>query len=300
MPPQQQAIIALAVQSFYLDRQAAGCSSATLTWYRKYLGAWANWTAQHQIANPEAITATHIRTYLAELQDSPASARTVHHHASALRAFCNFLVADDLLAANPMHKVKMPRLPQTILPAFTLEDVFAILSVCHHDRDRAIVLMLLDTGLRAAELCALSIGCISLVTGAVTVHAGKGNRDRLVYLGARTRKVLLRYIMSRRHTEPDDPLWLSLDGGHRLTHWGLRLMLHRLGERSGVHHCHPHTFRRTFALWSLRAGMNVYALQRLMGHADLQVLRQYLALVESDLQAAHAQYGAVDRILLSR
>lgn len=63
-----------------------------------------------------------------------------------------------------------------------------------------------------------------------------------------------------------------------------------------VDHCTPHTFRRTFALWSLRGGMNVHALARLIGHADIQVLRQYLALAESDLAAAHAA-APVDKML---
>ena len=71
-------------------------------------------------------------------------------------------------------------------------------------------------------------------------------------------------------------------------------MLERLGNRAGVEHCHPHTFRRTFALWSLRSGMSLYHLQRLMGHEDIAVLRQYLALVDTDLKSAHEKYGAVD------
>jgi integrase/recombinase XerD len=72
--------------------------------------------------------------------------------------------------------------------------------------------------------------------------------------------------------------------------------LKRLGKRAGVEHCHPHTFRRTFALWSLRAGMSIYHLQRLMGHADITVLRQYLDLVTEDVQAAHQAAGIVDKL----
>ncbi len=85
--------------------------------------------------------------------------------------------------------------------------------------------------------------------------------------------------------------------GARYTVDGVQSMLARLGERAGVAHCHPHTFRRTFALWSLRAGMNIYALQRLMGHTDLTMLRRYLALVETDLAQAHREHGAVDSTL---
>ena len=93
-------------------------------------------------------------------------------------------------------------------------------------------------------------------------------------------------------------LFPSLNTGNRLTTHGLRhLLTCGLATRADVADCHPHTFRRTFALSCLRAGMNVYALQRLMGHADLSILRKYLALVETDLQTAHREHGAVDNLL---
>ena len=78
---------------------------------------------------------------------------------------------------------------------------------------------------------------------------------------------------------------------------GMQRLLYRLGERGGVDHCHPHTFRRTMALWSLRNGMNIFALQQIMGHSDLEVLRKYLALVGQDLEDAHREHGAVDHML---
>ncbi len=74
-------------------------------------------------------------------------------------------------------------------------------------------------------------------------------------------------------------------------------MMARLQQRSGVATCTCHTFRRTFAINCLRNGMNIYVLARLMGHADITVLRQYLPLIEDDLQEAHARFGAVDNLL---
>ncbi len=82
-----------------------------------------------------------------------------------------------------------------------------------------------------------------------------------------------------------------------MTVWGMTQMMARLRDRSGVKSCSCHTFRRTFALSCLRNGMNIYVLARLMGHADISVLRQYLALVEDDLEQAHAKYGVVDNLM---
>ena len=103
--------------------------------------------------------------------------------------------------------------------------------------------------------------------------------------------------MERGEFSPRDPLWASMHTGERLTYSGLRMLTRTLETATGIDHCHPHTFRRTFALWSLRAGMNIYALQQIMGHSDLQILRRYLALVEEDLLDAHQKHGAVDNML---
>lgn len=78
---------------------------------------------------------------------------------------------------------------------------------------------------------------------------------------------------------------------------GLMQLVRELGQRAGVSPCTCHTFRRTFALTCLRNGMNVYVLAKLMGHSDIAVLRQYLALVEDDLKAAHQKYGPADNLL---
>jgi site-specific recombinase XerD len=183
-----------------------------------------------------------------------------------------------------MAKVAMPRLDKKILPAFTADDVKHLLNACTTERDKALVLFLRDTGCRAAELVGLDVGDVDAKSGAVTIRQGKGRKDRLAFLGATARKALLKYMMTRSDARPTDPLFPSATTEDRLKTNGLLLLCRRLGARAGVEHCHPHTFRRTFALWSLRAGMNIYALQQIMGHSDLEDLRKYLALVEEDLE----------------
>ena len=285
-----------AARAFYLDRQAARRTPATLTWYRKYVGALVDWLTAHGITTPQTISTEHLRAYLVDLQGRDLAPKTVHHHASAARAFLSFLTDEGVLSVNPMRRVKMPKVPQVIPEAFAASDVQAILEACEIERDRAIVLCLLDTGCRASEFVALNIGDVDHRTGSVQIRLGKGEKGRTVYIGIRTQKALLRYLLARDATG-EAPLWVSETTGERLTHWGLRLALKRIGERASVKGVAPHRFRRTFALWSLRAGMNIYALQRLMGHADLSILRRYLALAETDLQTAHREHGAVDTIL---
>lgn len=292
-----QSSLTLAMQSFLLSREAMRCTEATLIWYRKYGTALVTYLSDQDVQNIEAVTPTHVRGYLVHLQRRGLADRTIHHHASAARAFFNYLVAEDIIRSTPMRNVKMPRLDNSILPAFTLEDVQKLLAACTGTRNKAMVLSLLDTGCRASEFVALNVGDVNIGTGAVSVIQGKGRKDRLTYLGAKARKAMVKYLLERGKADPSEPLWLSENTGERLTHHGLRLMLERLGERTSVEHCHPHTFRRTCALWSLRAGMNIYALQQIMGHSDLTILRRYLSLVEEDLADAHRKHGAVDNML---
>jgi site-specific recombinase XerD len=284
---------------FLLDARARQLTDATYRFYRQQLDYFAAYLAAQGVADVRDLTAGDIRAYLAVLQERGLRPNSVHAAARAIRALCHFLEAEGVLVDSPMRNVRMPRLPSEIPPAFTEADLPHLLAACEHTRDKALLLVLLDSGCRASELVALDVGDVDVRSGQVHVRHGKGRKERVVYIGARSRRQLLRYLNERGDPDEDDPLWLSQTTGERLTDAGLRLLLRRLGLRAGVRHCHPHTFRRTFALWSLRSGMNVYALQRLMGHADLQILRRYLALVDEDLQLAHQKYGAVDTALRS-
>jgi site-specific recombinase XerD len=171
-----------------------------------------------------------------------------------------------------------------------------MLDVCERDftgiRDRLIILILLDTGLRAAELLALNFENVDPITGTLQVMHGKGDKFRVVYLGKKSRIALRSYYRKNKHLE--GALIIGVHG-ERLTYTGLRLLLKRRAQKAGVEYQPPHSFRRLFALTMLRNGIDVFSLQLLMGHADLQMLRRYLKQAGSDLQEAHNQASPVDK-----
>ena len=189
------------------------------------------------------------------------------------------------------------RLPKVL----TADELNALRAACPRRsatglRNRAMVEAMAGAGLRVSEVVALRPKDIDWTKGTIRVNQGKGNKDRITFLGAQARKALAAYLMERTDLEPQAPVWLS-ERGAALTTWGLGQLLQRLGERAEVEHCHPHTFRRTCALWSLRAGMSIYHLQNMLGHSDLAVLRRYLAIVEGDVEEAHRKHGPVDNLL---
>lgn len=200
---------------------------------------------------------------------------------------------------NPIRKVKAPKLPNELLDPGSLEDVHALLETCKHSfsgaRDRAMMLGLLDTGARAQEFLNLNLEDVELATGVVVIRQGKGRKPRMVFLGRKTLRAIRAYFRFRRDT--NSALWVSIHG-ERMTYTALRCLLRRRAQIAQLEKIPaPHDFRRAFALVMLRNGVDVFALQKLMGHSDLQVLRRYLAQTDQDIQAAHMRGSPVDHSL---
>jgi site-specific recombinase XerD len=148
---------------------------------------------------------------------------------------------------NPLNKVKTPKRPQEPLQPIAIDDIKALLDTCPPrtlagDRDRAMILFLLDTGVRHQELTDLSIGDVNLQTGSVLVRCGKGRKPRTVFIDAKTRRALHRYLHYRDKMTDDVPLWVTLQGEH-LTKGGTREVIRRRAKVAGIKDPAMHTFR---------------------------------------------------------
>lgn len=157
----------LVLESFLLDCQARSLRPTTLRYYRQQITWFLECAILNGAKSIEAITPHVIRAYLVSLQKRGWKSASVHAAARAVRAFLNFCVADDILKWSPMRKVKMPTVDREIKGAFTPEEVRRLLEACETQRDRAIVMALLDTGLRASELLALNNSDINALTGVI-------------------------------------------------------------------------------------------------------------------------------------
>ena len=286
-----------ALDLFLLDCEARRLIVVTRDSYRLKLSLFVRWCDEQGITTLQQLTAHDLRRYLVSLSRRELSSQYQNNLARAIRAFLNYCVRNELLAVSPFNKVQMPRLEKKTLTALSSGDIQAILRNCSSERDKAMCLFLLDSGVRVSELVALNVADVDLTTGVVLVRLGKGQKGRTTYIGARTRKQVRRYFAERGKMQPHEPVFVSERHKGRLRVDSVVQMMGRLQEKSGVAQCTCHTFRRTFAITCLRNGMNIYVLARLMGHADITILRQYLPLLEGDLQEAHARFGAVDNLL---
>lgn len=285
-------------EAFIVDRKARGLSPNTIDFYRKKLKKFIRFCELNKICDIQELTATHIRKYILWLESHGHNKGGVHTYFRVLRSLLYWYELENELTGwlNPIKKVRVNLPSQAPLDPADIKAVKAMLKACDNDftgtRDRLIILILLDTGLRAAELLALDIEHVNPIIGTLQVLHGKGDKSRLVYLGKKSRMALRSFL--RRRGKEEGALLLGVHG-ERLTYTGLRLLLKRRAKKAGVEFQSPHSFRRLFALEMLRNGIDVFSLQLLMGHADLQMLRRYLKQAGSDLQEAHNQASPVDK-----
>lgn len=305
-PLQVETTLESVLDAFLLSREAMRCTPKTLTHYRYTCENFTRWLADHGIDRPDAITPGHVRAYLVSLQRRGLKDTTQHAHARGVKTWLRWMEAEGDIDQNPMARVAMPRLEQRIPAPYSPDDVRALLDHCDRHtaigaRNYALVLTLLDSGLRASELTGLHVGDVDMRTGLCLV-TGKGRKMRQVRIGAKARGAIVRMLGYREATEPGAPLWAAYDGHGKesskaLTPNGLQTTLRRLGRAAGVEPCAPHRFRRTFALWCLRDGMDLHSLRMLMGHSTLDVLQRYLALAGEDIERAHKAHSPADRLL---
>ena len=237
-------------------------------------------------------------------QDKNLSGYTINCYLRSIRAFFSWLVSEGVIAENPFDRVKIPRPPKKVIPAFSQHHVQQLLATVDLSkgegyRDYAIILTLLDTGLRVSELCGLYLSDLWLEDGILKV-TGKGNKERLVAIGRQVQRVLWRYI-SRHRPEPampnSDLLFLTKDG-RPLTKDRVEKIIAHYGKKAQLRgiRCSPHTLRHTAAITFLRNGGDVFSLQRMLGHSSLEMTRRYCDVADIDVKKAHMRASPVDNL----
>ena len=281
-----------AMTDFILSRQAKLCTPRTVEWYSWTLGKFLEWLESEGVNRPDEITSRYVRGYLAELRGRELADSYIHGHARAIKTLMRFFYTEDYTAQ--VVKFDMPKVGNVKLLVLNAEKVRQLLKACTLPRDKALILLMVDTGLRRAEVCALNWGNVDISSGLVQVERGKGGKARAVVVGVKTRRALLKY---RREITPDEhaPMFQTIQGT-RLAYSGLRSALLRIGNRANIH-ITPHALRRTFATLSLRAGMNLLQLQAMLGHSSLEMTRHYVQMIDDDLVEAHKAHGSIDSFL---
>lgn len=274
MPPTVPGTVLVYVESFLDAKIAAGLSAKTIIAYRQRLRYFTDWLGERDL------TRATLRGYLRYLQEQPTLTAT--SRASYFRdvaVMCNWLVEERVFDHSPAYKLAL-KVPKKMPASYRPEQIAGLLKTCG-PRDRALIMLLLDTGLRVGELVSLERDSIDWQTGVFTV-VGKGNKERQGWLHPYTLTLLRAYLATRTDTDP--ALWHGRKGP--LTMNGVHQMIERhavsVGIRDDVRRL-VHSFRATFAKNYLRAGGDLESLRRLLGHEDIAMSAHYAQLADDEL-----------------
>ena len=257
---------------------------ATLVAYRRELRSLIGFLGDElAIASPDGAHPTAIRGYLAHLHQRRLSARSIERALAASRTYFRFLVREGIICSNPadtLPAVRATRPSPEVVGRHDIAELFESLpDTPAGRRDRAILELLYGSGLRVGELVALDLSDVQLTQRLLRVR-GKGRRERLVPFGRQALEAVERYLPVRSRWRRDrhdgtEPLIVNQRGGRLRARSVRRILSAAVGRTAQVHHLHPHALRHAFATHLLEAGMDLRAIQELLGHSSLSTTQVY-------------------------
>jgi site-specific recombinase XerD len=289
-----------AIDAFIVHCEAKNLSPRTVEFYRDRLASFKRYVAETapQTA-PKDFTARLIGGFIDRTRRD-YSAATAVHNLNVIRIFIGFLLDDGVVQENPALSVERPRKRKRLIQTLSMEDVAAMLATCGKDfygvRDRAIMLTLLDTGLRVSELTSLRLDDVSWSEQLLLV-LGKGNKERRVPFGAMVRDALGAYIR-RRGRVPGQELVFISHFGTALDRFRVRDLLERRANAAGipVERVSCHKWRHTFAKQWLLNGGDAFSLKSILGHSTMEMVSNYVNLAQAEVRSVHARFSPADRL----
>src|SRR5947209_3955163 len=274
--------------------------------YKQRMGVFYAWCKEQGIEQLESIKANIVTDFVEHLRQnhkssyhskSEVSTHTTAGYVRCIKAFLSFCLDDETyshyVSYNTLRRIKLPKREKYVIQVFTDKQLQALFAATQKEmnthlrlRDQAILALLIDTGIRANELCTLTLEHTHLeIEDPYILVKGKGSKWREVGLGKHCRETLQKYVETwRANTEGNDTTFIGRYNQEALTVGGLERVLRRLAKWAKIKgiRCSPHSFRHTYATRFLLNGSgDLYKLSLLLGHEGTKVTEIYLKTVES-------------------
>jgi len=272
-----------------------GRAENTVKSYRSDLGSLLRFAATRELTTLDALRDM-IPTHMAELAEQGASATTRRRHLAAIRRLYAWADSRGITSGKPIPAVRVKR-PVRIPDSIPVEVIERMLAALPGDaggrRDRAVIELLYSGGLRVAELCGLTLSCLSFNPQQVRVM-GKGARERIVPFGEKADEALRAYLGEPRErlvsAGPGTEALFVNKYGAPLSTQAVRQLFKRLQHRLGLERIHPHKLRHSCATHTYGNGADIVAIKELLGHRDISTTLIYTHVDRSRVREAQRRF----------
>jgi site-specific recombinase XerD len=224
---------------------------------------------------------------------SPVTVNTI---VRSVRTFCNWMREEGYVTEDYFRRRNsVPKVPEVRKAALSDTEFERLLETVRRStryrlRNEAILLFMVDTGVRAREVCGMRFADVDLKARTAKVF-GKGSKERVVVYSATTASAMLRYVNSERFLGETFFTSEKFDG--QLSYNGLAQVFQRLSRESGIY-VHAHKLRHTSATWLAGSGANAFEIQKQLGHATLDISLRYVHLNEANLRETIERHSPVE------
>jgi len=272
------------LKEFLFEIKIRNYTERTQKGYKNNNALFHNWlNNEYGIVELEEITHIHIKQYITYLQQKGRKPTYINGILKNIRSFFEYCVGEGYVSKNPCKQVKWVKEKKVVIDTFTDKEIIEMFNYYKGNdfmsiRNKCIIAMLVDTGIRNFELCTLN----KMDVGETTIKIlGKGNKERYVYISPMLKKHLIKYERVKEqyfkeHNLKHSNYFLSYRA-KPLTVEGVERVVKKCGENvRGDIRVSPHTIRHYFAQAQLRNGLDVYSLSRLLGHENISITKRYL------------------------
>ena len=255
----------------------------TMDAYKRDINQYLMYLGDLDIKNLSDVKSKHIRDYIRVLSDGGMAPASISRIISSIRTYYRFLSSENILDENPVLLINNPKLPKKLPDVLSEKEISLIINAIQessqfYQRDKAIIELLYSCGIRVTELCNLEMSNLFIDEDLIRVM-GKGNKERLLPLGLRSKKYLDDYIKHSRnsHIKKSGSSFVFVSkNGNQLTRAMINIILNKWTQVSGLKKSvSPHKLRHSFATHLLEGGADLRFVQALLGHSDISTTQIY-------------------------
>ena len=281
-----------ALNEFLIEQASRGNSRATIEDYRRAIGFFISYSGNEEMSE---LTIALCKSYYLDLVARRISSISAQSYVRHLRAFLRWAYDNELVAENIPYRFRLPKAQRPRIDVLTDAELTQLFRTLEGEdvlsvRNRAMIHLFLDSGLRLHELVTVRTRFLHIPERYVIVD-GKGNKQRAAPFGNTCRDALSAYAAVSERRE----YFFQKADGAPISDYTVKQLFRSLKAESDIPRLHPHLLRHTFATRYLENGGNIYALQSILGHTSLEMVRRYSHLATSKIREEFVNFSPVDR-----